>query len=271
MALLRTIVHLYLLSSPASAFAPPSPPVPSMVISSAVREDASSAFTIRISPAGRLNDKDIFLNSLDDLGTLNQATKERSSLLNNMIGNKSIVGSSDELGINRKQEETSAAKSIAKPGSLSSFSPVAPGSWRVVYAPHMTTMANLAGGSFQVEYDLNEDGTMESHAKYDFPIVGQGYLSVSGTYSSVDDTYCRVDFDEAWIRKIGDDNVDTSRPYATIDEVPDSISKTIIRKLGRFFFFDAVSVFPVSFLDDNLIVFDFELLGTRITARKVRS
>ena len=236
--------------------------------------DASSAFTIP--PAGRLNDKDVFLNSLDDLSTLNQATKERSSLLNNLIENKSIVGSSDELGNNRQEKETSAAKSIDKPGSLSSFSPVAPGSWRVVYAPHMTTMANLAGGSFQVEYDLNKDGTMESHAKYDFPIVGRGYLSVSGTYSSVDDTHCRVNFDEAWVRSIGDgsgtgteNNVDTSRPYSTIDDVPDSIGKTIIRKLGRLFFFDAVSVFPVSFLDDNLIVFDFELLGTRITAMKV--
>ena len=39
--------------------------------------------------------------------------------------------------------------------------------------------------------------------------------------------------------------------------------------LGRFFFVDSVSVFPVAYLDADTIVFDFELLGTRICARKV--
>ena len=131
----------------------------------------------------------------------------------------------------------------------------------------MTTMANLAGGQFQVEYNLNKDGTMESHARYSFPIVGEGYLSVSGTYGSVDDTTCRVYFDEAWVKQLEESTTD--EPYASIDDVPESLAKTIIRRLGRTFFFDAVSVFPVSFLDDDLIVFDFELLGTRITARKM--
>ena len=57
-------------------------------------------------------------------------------------------------------------------------------------------------------------------------------------------------------------------PYPAIDSVPDSIIKSFIRNVGRYLFVEAVAVFPVSYLDEELIVFDFELLGTRICARK---
>lgn len=206
------------------------------------------------------NDKDVFLRSLDGLSTLNQASKERSMLLNTMIENK--ISSATTSFPN-----SSSAPSIDRPGSQASFQPVATGNWKVIYAPHMTTMGNLAKGSFQVEYDLKRDGKMTSHAKYDFPFVGKGYLSVSGTYGSVSDNVCRVDFDEAWVRPVFSTEEEIG-PYETIDEVPESLIKSIIRSTGRFFFFDGVSVFPVSFLDNNLIVFDFELLGTRICAMK---
>lgn len=216
-----------------------------------VSSSASADMNVAVTRASKLSDKDVFLNSLDDpIATLNQATKERTALLNQLASSS-----------------TSSSPSREKPGSWEGFGPVAEGRWRVIYAPHMTTMANLAGGQFQVEYDLNEDGTMESHARYSFPIVGEGYLSVSGTYGSVDDTTCRVDFNEAWVKQLHKGTTDG--PYASIDDVPESVAKTIIRRLGRAFFFDGVSVFPVSFLDDDLIVFDFELLGTRITARKI--
>jgi len=84
---------------------------------------------------------------------------------------------------------------------------------------------------------------------------------------SVNDNVCRVDFDEAWIRKCDDSfNV---QPYENIDSVPDSISKTLIRNMGKALFIEAFAVFPVSYLDNDLIVFDFELLGTRICAYKM--
>ena len=217
-----------------------------VILSSSAGADMDAAMP----RSSKLSDKQVFLNSLDDpVSTLNPATRDRTALLNKLA------------------TSTTSSPSREKPGSWEGFGPVAEGKWRVIYAPHMTTMANLAGGQFQVEYDLNEDGTMESHARYSFPIVGEGYLSVSGTYGSVDDTTCRVDFDEAWVKQLHEDTSD--EPYASIDDVPESLAKTIIRRLGRLFFFDGVSVFPVSFLDDDLIVFDFELLGTRITARKM--
>ena len=57
-------------------------------------------------------------------------------------------------------------------------------------------------------------------------------------------------------------------PYPEIGSVPDSVSKFLIRNIGRALFIEPFAVFPVTYLDDDLIVFDFELLGTRICARK---
>ena len=64
------------------------------------------------------------------------------------------------------------------------------------------------------------------------------------------------------------DNSFEQGPYPNIDSVPDGISKTLIRNIGRALFIEPFAVFPVSYLDNELIVFDFELLGTRICARK---
>ena len=140
------------------------------------------------------------------------------------------------------------------------------------------------------------------HARYNFPLFNlYGYLSVSGTYGSdeiclnycmnshsvpvsyllnryslllksckpkVNDDVCRVDFDEAWLRTFDNDDSFEEGPYPDVTSVPDSISKTLIRNIGRALFIEPFAVFPVSYLDNELIVFDFELLGTRICARK---
>ncbi|CAJ1963482.1 unnamed protein product [Cylindrotheca closterium] len=204
----------------------------------------------------------------------------------------------------------------ASPGSTKSFRHLAPGIWRVVYAPHIatfgmvvsqflsalfsqsplfntvaaddvtnkkgTTNKNSPGVSIgfdPVYYLMRPDGTMTSHARLvvkflnNKPAESVTWFSVAGTYSSQDeDQICRVDFDEAWIQtsseKMNDDPLELP-PYASLDEVPASLGKDIINALGRFFFVDGVSVFPVSYLDDDCIVFDFELLGTRICAKKV--
>lgn len=58
-------------------------------------------------------------------------------------------------------------------------------------------------------------------------------------------------------------------PYKTFQEVPDSHMKRLINSIGQTFFLESVSVFPVSFLDQDMCVFEFQLLGTRICARKL--
>ena len=232
---------------------------------------------------------------MEDEYKLNQASVERTALLQRMLNNQKVLPVSEmtkalaatstttTATTTTTTTTTSAPVSIRNPGLKESFSAVAPGKWNVIYAPHITAMADLAGGYFQVEYDLSADGTMSSHARYDFPMVGQrGHLSASGTYDSVDDRYCRVNFDKFWVKRIssfsdydgggggGAADGGNNRPYRTFEEVPETFPPfaDIISRIGKLLFIRQVSVFPVSFLDNDLIVFDFELLGTRICARK---
>jgi hypothetical protein len=191
--------------------------------------------------------KTAFLDGLDDRLGFNKATKERTDLV----------------------KALTLDNPTQSPGSTGSFSPLAVGTWRIVYAPHISTMGGLAGGVFDpVMYELKPNGSMTSHARYDFPIVGSGWLSVSGTYGSEDeDQVCRVDFDKAWVTlSNGDDEV---QPYEDLESVPSGLWKDIIQTVGKLAVIKAVSVFPVSYLDEDTIVFDFELLGTRICARKL--
>ncbi len=102
-------------------------------------------------------------------------------------------------------------------------------------------------------------------------------LSFSQTMSfvhdmnQVNDNVCRVDFDEAWLRSFEDYASSEDGPYNDVSSVPNSVGKSLIRNIGRALFIEPFAVFPVSYLDNELIVFDFELLGTRICARKEKS
>jgi hypothetical protein len=199
--------------------------------------------------------KQRLLDSLDDLEGFNKATKERTLLV----------------------EELTKENKMVKPGSTKGFSPFAVGTWRIIYAPHIYTMGSLVGGgSFDpVYYIMKPNGQMTSHARYSFPWLGSGWLSVSGTYGSEDeDRVCRVDFDKAWVTLCSGPDLDNNssgdnNPRESLEQVPDSLSKRIIQTLGQLGFVKTVSVFPVSYLDNDTIVFDFELLGTRICARKI--
>ena len=71
-----------------------------------------------------------FLDALDRPYDLNAHSETRTNLLNALIHS--------EYG-------------IANPGSKESFASVAPGVWRVVYAPHMTIIASLFRGGLSVQ------------------------------------------------------------------------------------------------------------------------
>ena len=199
--------------------------------------------------------KTTFLDSLETLERLNVATKQQTQMV----------------------QDLTQDNPTSQPGSSAKFQPLAAGRWSVLYAPHISTMSQLLGGGngfSPIYYDLQEDGTMVSHARFDVTLPflqTSGWLSVSGTYGTQDnDRVCRVDFDKAWMKFNDNTSRDTANndPYACLEDVPPSWQKTAIQTLGQWLFIDSVSVFPVSYLDDDLIVFDFELLGTRICARK---
>ncbi len=210
--------------------------------------DAFNLLAIKPFSTKSANTKAILLQNLDDPLSFNSPTKERTRLV----------------------AELTNENPTNFPGSTISFSPLAVGTWRIIYAPHIFTMGSLLQGSFDpVYYIMKSNGEMTSHARYNFPIIGSGWLSVSGTYSSQDEkNLCRVDFTKAWVKWI-DAKRNDDEPYESLEMVPASLWKDGIQTLGNWFFIDAVSTFPVSYLDRDTIVFDFKLLGTRICARKV--
>merc|ERR1712176_1163218 len=94
------------------------------------------------------------------------------------------------------------------------------GKWKVIYAPHMSTIVSLFSGggknmkssspssvqqqpNLQVEYMFWKNGTTVSHATLDFDWLPKPFkpliLSTSGTFDSVDDDkVCSICFDQAW-------------------------------------------------------------------------
>ena len=215
---------------------------------------ASSSSVSTATSTSAQQKKAALLESLSVLDELNEASPERSRLIQDLC----------------------AVNPTPRPGSTAALTDpaVVSGEWRVVDAPHMATMGTLLRSRFApVIYQLHSSNrTIVSHARVELPFPPAGgsafWLSASGTYGSVDeDSVCRVNFDEAWIRRIDGDD-DGGDYYPSIDAVPESPLKELVRRVGRTFFIEPFAVFPVSYLDSNLCVFDFELLGTRICAYK---
>lgn len=208
---------------------------------------ASSSTELRVG-----TNKQMFLQYLDTLNTLNQASKERTQLLNKMISEKVTTKDPDNSLTTSEADGIRQTASLENPGLENTFSAVAPGTWKVIYAPHMTTIAGIAGGKFDVQYTLFHDGIMTSHSRYNFPLIGEGYLSASGTYGSIDNSVSRVDFDAAWIKPfMGKSSYEIDGPYESLEDVPASLVKDIINIIGKTMFIDAVAIFPFSFLDDD--------------------
>ena len=76
------------------------------------------------------NAKTKFLGSLDRPYDLNEHDENRTNLLNALAD---------------------SGAGLSNPGSTESFALVAPGVWRVVYAPHMTTIAGFFRGELSVQ------------------------------------------------------------------------------------------------------------------------
>jgi hypothetical protein len=56
---------------------------------------------------------------------------------------------------------------------------------------------------------------------------------------------------------------DDDAPYRSLASVPSSTTKNVVEALGKWLFILELAVFPISYLDDDLVVFDFELFKTR--------
>lgn len=146
-----------------------------------------------------------------------------------------------------------------RPGSSASFVPVATGTWRVVFAPHITKLSALAGLMFDpILYKLDTSGSIESNVRYTGPFGVNGWLSTRGGYGSRDESELSfVEWDEIWW------NPSASAPSkASVD----GAFAPVVTAVGRAGFVSSFADFPVRYLDKDLVVFVFPLSNTRIVA-----
>ena len=60
------------------------------------------------------------------------------------------------------------------------------GTWRVVHAPHIDTLSQLALTTFDpIEYVIAADGSITSNVRYSSKLVGSGWLCTDGTIENV--------------------------------------------------------------------------------------
>jgi hypothetical protein len=148
------------------------------------------------------------------------------------------------------------------------------GKWQVCHAPHISTLQKVLGTSFIVSYDFGDEkmagskdkwnGALTSNVFYESIIFGSGWLSTAGRVESITDDKCRIIWDDIW----WDFNSQQTGPSA-VRATGEHVLPKLISWIGKRSFVEGVSIFPVRYLDEDLCVFEFQLFGTKICAKKV--
>ncbi|CAM9955500.1 unnamed protein product [Discosporangium mesarthrocarpum] len=140
------------------------------------------------------------------------------------------------------------------------------GRWVVCHAPHIVTLGKLLLTSFDVEYNFYTDGRMASFSEYQSPLFGRGWLNADGRVVEAkgDSNSVQVIFERFWW-DIGKRERPTKAPM-----LEDGwILPWLVQNIGSLLFFEAVSVFPVAYLDEDLCVFEFAAAGTLVASQRV--
>lgn len=152
-----------------------------------------------------------------------------------------------------------------------------------------------------LQYVLTESG-FESNARYFSPLFGEGWLSASGDYVVRDEKTVDIVFNSFW----SDSGRDNLQPDPKNEVCPSSLlpacrcslqmyvnlafllfpwwwislsnrqfvqgamQRVIVNILGRAAFIKPLSVYPVHYVDADVVVFEFTILRTLIAARKMR-
>lgn len=140
------------------------------------------------------------------------------------------------------------------------------GTWQIVFAPHIRILSLLLQTRFDVYYLFQPGNKMLSNVKYSSRLFGTGHLSTFGSYSletqAGTQPVTKITWDRIWW-----DVLDEAPSLE--EEVDKHVLPGVIQAVGKAAFVEGVSVFPVQFLDDDLCVFLFQLLGTRICAKRI--
>ena len=151
----------------------------------------------------------------------------------------------------------------ATPCAPAVFKEFAQGKWRVCYAPHIRILEKVTLTSYDVYYEFPTPDTMVSYVRYQSPLFRSGWLNTAGRVESVSDNVCRVVWEQIW----WDWNEESEGP-SKASETEKHVLPRLIQALGEKGFAEGVSRFPVLFLDSDLCVFQFQLIGTKICATR---
>jgi len=179
-------------------------------------------------------------------------------------GNTGPVPSREKDDWVTQLEETSSP--IADAGLEKNYRKVAKGLWRVSHAPHIRNLVEpLLLSEFDVYYDLGRkrEGEIQSFVKFRFkPLNLRGHLNAAGTYQEIDKDTASISWASIWL--------DLEEEPTSVIEREKHILPNAVQPIGKAAFIQAVSVFPINYLSEDLIIFTFKLLGTKIVAYKCR-
>ncbi|KAL6763486.1 hypothetical protein V8C86DRAFT_2496193 [Haematococcus lacustris] len=146
------------------------------------------------------------------------------------------------------------------------------GTWKVFWAPHISSMSSsMMGAVFEpILYKVSGDGSLVSNVRYQAPIVNAGWLSASGSMRPKFDAAVEVNFDKFWV-DLGPDKLRPSLSGSAAAKRMlglDVDVDAVISSIGRAAFFPQFAVFPVHYLDNELAIFEFTPLKSRIAIVK---
>lgn len=137
--------------------------------------------------------------------------------------------------------------------------------WKIIYAPHISVLQKVLFTKFTVYYKfLSDQNSIESNVHYKSKLFGTGWLNTAGKYQITPDGVCKLRWNNIWwdVRSV------EQGPSALVN-TSEHVLPRVIQGFGETAFVESVSMFPLIYLDDDLCIFDFKLLGTRISATLV--
>lgn len=143
------------------------------------------------------------------------------------------------------------------------------GTWEVISAPHIEAISSTLGCTFSpIRYTLLAENLI-SNVFYSHPVLGEGWLSAGGKmYRKYDDSV-EVSFDRFWV-----DGPSTLREDIPLSETWSNGGlnlgvDSVVSLLGKTAFFPQLAIFPILYLDQDLCVFSFPAMNSKIAVRKI--
>jgi hypothetical protein len=175
-------------------------------------------------------------------------------------GNLKLPEPTNEL--NKLVTELESMNPTDSPGVAKNFEKYASGSWNVVYAPHIRTLEKVLSTNFDVSYSLDGKGNMESNVKFENKII-RGWLNAQGRYYSKGNDEVSIKWNNLWA------NIGSEGP-SNAEETKEHFLPSLVQSLGKFAFIEPISRFPVSFLSNELCIFEFPAFGSKIVTAKTQ-